>query len=92
MECRYPVYTANEKGLKAISEFIREYEKDGKKLSQVDDAIYYYAEKAENSIGECGTPQFEIRGMNTVSGRPEVCYLDIDEHFDVEWVDEGGQV
>ena len=83
-EVAYPIiYTANEKGMKYISDFLLEKHKRGDVLFDDNECLNAWAMEAENAIGNCGHPCFEILSFNSKTGHTEVCYLDR-EHFDCE--------
>lgn len=81
-EVTYPViFRINAVGIKDIAQFLKEKHKQGEQIATEMSFVEAWATDAENSIYNNGCAQFEIPSANTTTGCPEVCYLDIEEHF-----------
>ena len=82
VEVFYPVlYTTNEAGMAYISDFLLEKHKHGEAITGDKKMMSAWAREAEDAIGNCGCPCFEIPSYFSTSGRSEVCFLE-QEHFD----------
>ena len=72
----YPVlYTTNEAGMAYISDFLLEKHKHGEAITGDKKMMSAWAREAEDAIGNCGCPCFEIPSYFITSGRSEVCFL-----------------
>lgn len=82
VEATYPVlFRICDTGLDLVAEFLKNNHKLGERISNSKGMLYAWAADVENSIHNCGSAQFEIPSRDSVTGVPEICYLDIEEHF-----------
>lgn len=76
-----PEYLLNKAGFEVLKDFLHQNLKNGNEVCQERSALNAWAADAENSILS-GTPQIEIRSSDSVTGRPEILYFDLERHFD----------
>jgi|DEB19_MinimDraft_2_1074335.scaffolds.fasta_scaffold00097_19 hypothetical protein len=67
------IYEVNNRGRQQIRKALQQHHTKG---FFTDSQVRAWAEDVENNLCEGNGAYFEIPGFNTVSGRPEVIYID----------------